>query len=104
MVTTTASPRRARAAPWYIGNDPEPLTYAPPWSQTSTGRRPSLTAGVQTLSVRQSSLVVVATGRSKLAFGACIAVGPKAVASRRSTHGSGGSGGPKRSGPTGGRA
>ena len=57
MLTTTTSPRRARLAPSVPGEDPEPLTKPPPWHQNKTGRlRPSFSAGVQTLSTRQSSL------------------------------------------------
>src|SRR5580704_10576369 len=56
MVTTTTSPRRARLVPSLSGDEPDPVANPPPWHQNITGRlRPSLTAGVQTLSTRQSS-------------------------------------------------
>jgi hypothetical protein len=41
-----------------IGCDPAPTMKPPPCSQTSTGRRRSSTAGVHTLSVKQSSSVL----------------------------------------------
>ena len=37
-VTTTTSPRRARAAPSVIGDEPEPVAKPPPWHHTITGR------------------------------------------------------------------
>ena len=105
IVTTTTSPRAASAAPRYIGMDPAPTMKAPPWSQTSTGRRRVSAAGVQTFSVRQSSLGAEPTLCPGLAaLAACIAGGPKVVASRTPSHGAGGWGGAKRSRPTGGRA
>src|SRR5258708_25964200 len=60
MDTTTTSPRRARFVPSVMGDDPDPVAKPPPWHQTITGRlRPppltGPTAGVQTLSTRQSS-------------------------------------------------
>src|SRR5690242_18471352 len=56
MVTTTTSPRRARLVPSVSGEDPDPVANPPPWHQNITGRlRPSLIAGVHTLSTRQSS-------------------------------------------------
>src|SRR3954469_23270798 len=105
MVTATISPRRANDAPWYIGIEPEPVTKAPPWSQTTTGRRASSGAGVQTLSVRQSSLGAATMLRPLVtALAACMACGPKRVASRRPVQDSGGWGGANRNGPSGGRA
>ena len=56
MVTSTTS-SRANDRPSYHGVAPVPKRKAPPWIHTITGRLPSSHAGVQTLSVRQSSSI-----------------------------------------------
>ena len=66
-----------------------------------TGRRDDgvVSAGVQTLSVRQSSSPTTASAASS-----CGHFGPKAAASRTPAQGSGGAGGRQRRSPTGGAA
>src|SRR5579864_1614257 len=105
MVTTTTSPRRARLVPSVPGEDPEPEEKPPPWHQNMTGRfLRSFTAGVQTLSTRQSSLSAVkpapATAVSDVARrtpgSVCGALGPNARASRTPVHLAGSTGGMKR--------
>src|SRR6185295_16220930 len=105
MVTTTTSPRRASLVPSVTGDDPEPVAKPPPWHHSITGRlRLSLTAGVQTLRTRQSSLSEVkpapATAVSDVARrvpgSVCGALGPKARASRIPVHFTGSAGGMKR--------
>ena len=34
---TTTTPRDASEEPWYKGTEFDPLLYAPPWIQTTTG-------------------------------------------------------------------
>src|SRR6266545_6215585 len=105
MVTTTTSPRRARLAPSVTGEEPEPLLKPPPWHQNITGRlRPSLIAGVQMFSTRQSSLslgrpaAATAIGDTDRFAPGCIcgALGPYAIASRTPAHFAGATGGMKR--------
>ena len=56
MVTTTTSCFRQMFVPSYQGEEPEPVLNPPPWIQNITGRLAPSSAGVQTLSTRQSSL------------------------------------------------
>src|SRR5215208_2794291 len=101
MVTQTTSPREAKELPSYQGVEPEPVTKAPPWIHTSTGRRPPSAAGVHTLSDRQSSPMPDRLPPSMFSRGGGFlgAMGPKRVASRTPVHGSGGAGGRKRPPP-----
>ena len=104
-VTTTTSPRRARASPSVIGDEPEPVAKPPPWHHTITGRlRLSPSAGVHTFKTRQSSfswrMPAPATARSDV-FGAvpgsrCGALGPYASESRTPVHLAGSTGGRNR--------
>src|SRR5262245_134723 len=55
MVTTTTSCLDAMLTPSYQDEEPEPAEKPPPCSQTRTGRFAPSSAGVQTLSTRQSS-------------------------------------------------
>src|SRR5208282_4536375 len=111
MVTTTTSPLRHRFVPSYQGESPEPAMNAPPWHQNITGRlRPSLTAGVHTLSTRQFSLMggssrpansfSSAGGRAN-ALSSCIARSPNAKASRTPVQGWSFLGGANRPSPSG---
>src|SRR5579884_1170984 len=107
MVTTTTSWLAAKRAPSYHGVEPDPVRNAPPWIQTITGRRPPSVAGVHTLSDRQvASSVTMAVDPSIPSSGEalCRARGPKVVAVLTPDHGSGATGGRKRSSPMGGRA
>src|SRR5437879_1948937 len=108
MVTTTTSPRLARVVPSYHDMPPEPRKKAPPWIQKRTGRLDPSAAGVHTFRYRQSSSwVSVAVKPGTLASAPIVGWGaalPSLVASRTPLHGSGASGGWKRSLPTGGRA
>src|SRR6266567_8942376 len=109
MVTTTTSPRRARLVPSLPGDDPDPVVNPPPWHQNITGRlRPSLMAGVQTFSTRQSSPsagrfepeTVNAPGAGAGAAGSrCGALWPYSRASRTPVHFAGSVGGMKRFAP-----
>src|SRR2546429_3443275 len=105
MVTTTA-PARANAVPSYQRSRPEPVTNAPPWIQTRTGLRPASAAGAKTFRVRQSSLISHSLGRgtSESRGGGWGATARKRPASSVPDHGSAGSGGSQRLGPTGGVA
>src|SRR5579862_5019324 len=106
MVTTTTSPRRARLVPSLSGDDPDPVANPPPWHQNITGRlRPSLTAGVQTFSTRQSSPsggrfapeIVSAPAAGGGAVGSrCGALWPYSSASRTPVHAAGSAGAMKR--------
>jgi hypothetical protein len=95
-----------RRVPSYQGTAPLPVTKAPPWIHTMTGRRPSSTAGVWTLRYRQSSsqftLFDESSEPSPTAL--CGAHGLKRLASRVPSHGLADCGGRKRRGPTGGAA
>src|SRR4051812_47630324 len=106
MVTRTTSWVRANESPRYHGVDPEPVTKAPPWIQTITGRRPLSAPGVQTFRVRQSSLISCSCAASIPSSGDASwdATGPNAVASRTPDHAVAGWGALNRSGPTGGDA
>ena len=105
-MTTTTSPLAAMAAPSYQGADPAPVTKAPPWIHTSTGRWPSSQAGVHTFSVRQSSSIGWSPVPRYWSSGPriCGAIGPVAVAERTPGHGAGSIGASNRSAPTGGAA
>src|SRR5918995_4455909 len=104
MVTHTTSPRAAKDVPSYQGVEPEPVTKAPPWTHTMTGRLPSSATGVHTLRARQSSLMSgrVPPNIASRGDGFCGAMAAKAVASRTPAHGSGGAGGGEGPGPPGG--
>src|SRR5262249_53530948 len=83
--------------------EPAPMTKAPPWIQTITGRRAPSVAGVQTLRKRQSSSIGASSNPimpSALAF--CIACARNRVASRMSALAGGGEGARKRRGALGG--
>ncbi len=115
MVTTTASPLRTNSPPRYRNTDPLPEVKPPPCMKTITGRpRPgtpvgeSGKAGVQTLSVRQSSLCgSEAAGSAGLVTPGtatdCGAIGPKVDASRISLQPSASNGGRHRNAPVGAR-
>src|SRR5919202_1859083 len=64
MVTVT-TPSRANAVPSYCGTAPEPLTNAPPWIHTSTGRPVADGSGVQTLRLSTSSPGTTGSGSSR---------------------------------------
>ena len=86
-----------------------PITNAPPWIQTITGRRSESAEGVQTLSVRQScDWRSVGTPIRPRTIRICGtnwgAAEPKSVAARTPDHGSGGSGARNARSCTGGRA
>src|SRR5258708_26809961 len=114
MVTTTTAPLRLRLVPSYQGESPEPAMNAPPWHQNITGRlRPSLTAGVHTLSTRQFSLIGGSSrpansfsiaGGSANALSSCIARSPNSKASRTPVHGPTSFGGANRPSSLGGAA
>src|SRR2546429_9806137 len=101
MVTTTA-PARANAVPSYQRSRPEPVTNAPPWIQTRTGLRPASAAGAKTFRVRQASLISHSLGRgtSESRGGGWGATARKRPAASVPDHGSAGSGGSQRLGPT----
>src|SRR5580704_459661 len=113
MVTTTTSPRCARLVPSLSGDDPEPVAKPPPWHQNITRRLRSLlaagpTAGVQTLSTRQSSpsagrfspeMVRPPAGGGRAAESRCGALCPYASASRTPDQSAVSAGGMKRFGP-----
>ena len=105
MVTSTTS-WLANERPSYHGVAPVPKRKAPPWIHTITGRLPSSQAGVQMLSVRQSSSMAWggAPNMASIAPWFWGAIGPKRVASRTPLHGCAGWGGRKRRSPTGGAA
>src|ERR1700750_1867576 len=81
-----------------------PVTKPPPWIHTITGRlsAPRPRAGVQTLRVRQFSLVGLPT--CGLGPVSCMHCGPGLVASSVPDHFAAGCGGCHRNGPTGGAA
>ena len=81
-----------------------PLTKPPPWIHTITGRLSPCCprAGVQTLSVRQFSLVGLPTRGLRPV--SCMHCGPGLVASSIPDHRAAGRGNCHRSGPTGGAA
>src|ERR1700686_2240811 len=113
MVTTTTSPRRARFVPSLSGDDPEPVAKPPPWHQNITGRFGPLlplepTAGVQTLSTRQSSpsagsfspeILRAPAVRGGAAGSRCGALCPYSRASRTPVQLAGSTGAMKRFGP-----
>src|SRR3954447_15657456 len=99
------SPRAASRAPSNSGADPAPATTPPPWRKTTTGRRaaPS-TAGVQTLSDRQSSPMVTRRFARRSGLMSCGGIGPNRAASRSPDHDFTGAGERQRRSPTGGAA
>jgi hypothetical protein len=86
-VTTTTLPRRASLAP--LDDDPAAYRNAPPWNQTSTGRRRSSRAGVHTFSDKHSSSVSPTSRSPRAVLAVCMASFSRA-------------GGANRSGPNGG--
>jgi hypothetical protein len=60
LIETTTMPRSASLRPSYIGSRLDPVTSAPPCIHTITGAFFAF-AGVQMLSVRQSSLTGIGT-------------------------------------------
>jgi hypothetical protein len=67
LIDTSTTFRRAKAVPSWRFSAPEPAWKPPPWIQTITGSRSSaFWAGVQTLRLRQSSLLLVNTMSSKI--------------------------------------
>src|SRR5919202_3715876 len=106
MVTVT-TPSRANAVPSYCGTAPEPLTNAPPWIHTSTGRPVADGSGVQTLRLSTSSPGTTGSGSSRstgAGYGGLGAVGPYSVQSRTPSHRGAGTGAANRRSPKGGAA
>src|SRR5687768_10136671 len=88
-MVTTITPRLTRASPQYRGIEPDSCVNPPPGIHTMTGNlRLGATAGVQMLSVRQSSLVgsAAAPGTDTPL---CTQIGPNVVACRTPFHGNG---------------
>ncbi len=101
MTLTSSTPFRANASPSWRGSAPAPAWKPPPWIQTITGSRSlAAFAGVQMLSVRQSSLSSLKTMSPKIC--PCRQRGPNSVASLTPCHGAAGRGACQRSSPTGG--
>ena len=103
MVTQTM-PSRANRDPSLVLTAPLPLTKAPPWSQTMTGRGAESAAGVQTFKFRQSWPWITGSGSSGASasgYGGFGTVGPYSTASRTPSQDGAGVGAANRCGPNG---
>src|SRR3990167_3458002 len=98
MLTTTTLPSTASRVASKIGSLALNAMNAPPWMNTITGSDP-VSAGVQTLTCRQSSAPMKVSPET-----CCEHIVPGPVASTGVVHGVGTAGGANRSAPTGGAA